>query len=290
MITKKFMSEISKYRSIILGTTEINFLKFIAADEQQSAYGIFLFLKNMSKEQQELFNINPMAYKNVHGRIKRLNSLGLISEVEGNFKRNAIRYRITSRGIFQLFLSPEGGSYVLTRLLKPAYSQNLVLKTILYQYFKPDTILSFTKLEEPFDFALARSSIISNYIMRCCEAILTEVESRRHDLETGEEKYSAQLWREVSFIMETEIRNLILLILSYSIEEEEQDRIRIRTKYRSFSIYVKDNSQENRESIEKKQRLIPISIFQKDEKFLSLLKEFKSEFNKAYEKFILPMH
>jgi len=283
------MSEISKYRSIILGTTEYNFLKFIAADEEQSAYGIFLFLKNMGKEQQDLFRIKPMAYKNVHERIKRLNSLGLISEVKGNFKRNAIRYSITSRGIFQLFLSAKDDTFTFTRLLKPEYSQNLVLKTILYQYFDLDTIKSFTKIEEPFDFALARSSIISNYLMRCCEAILTEVESRRDDLETEEEKYFAQLWREVSFITEREIRNLILLILSYSIQEEEQDRIRIRTKYRSFSIYVKDHDQERREStIGKKSQLIPISIFQKDEKFIKLLKEFKSGFDKAYEKFIVP--
>lgn len=288
LVQQKFMSEIMKFERVTLGNTEHNFLKFIGVFERQSAYDMFLFLKNLPIKEQEGLRIKPMAYKNVHERFKRLLALGLISEIKGNFKRNAKMYRITSRGLFQLFITTDNDPNVFTLFLKPEYRNNIIMKTLLFQFFEMKTIKTITKIEEPLEFAIARTYIISEYLRRCCERIVNEVESSRFDLITGQEKYIVYLWQEIEFIIDSEIRNLISLILSYSVKEEIDPLIPIRTKSTSFSILSNYLNEEIREltTYENGASFIPISILTSDRKFMNLLKEIKKEFDIAYNKFI----
>lgn len=96
------MSEIKDYKPISpeLGNVELHFLRLFSRTDGLSAYDIFGDLKGRK----------PMAYNNVHKRVKRLRELGLIdykpiSEVKKKFRRNAIYYRLTSRGLFERLLT-----------------------------------------------------------------------------------------------------------------------------------------------------------------------------------------
>lgn len=145
-----------KPERVTLGIAEATFLSLISTKDE-SAYGIFTTMKNF----------RSMAYKNVHRRIKRLQELNLIEKVEGNFKQNAVMYRLTSRGLFEILIM----TYPVRPKVDPSvwekYSSNPILQTILFPYFEPETIRAFEK---------RALEILAQYLRKCCERILDELE------------------------------------------------------------------------------------------------------------------
>ena len=143
-VSPEFINEITDYEKVILGSTEVRFLYLISTREARSAYKIFTYLKRCEEEGIE--SIKSMEYKNVHKRVKRLETLGLI-EIEEIGKRKEINYRLTSKGLFQCFL--EASPPLIRRTLaKNRYMNNIILKTILYQFFEPETLRHFTRHRE----------------------------------------------------------------------------------------------------------------------------------------------
>jgi hypothetical protein len=102
---------------------------------------------------------HPMAYKNVHRRIKKLFESNLIEEIkaEDGFKHGARNYKVATRGLIYLFSQayvPHEKSIFLS------YSENVLFRTFVYPYFERRTIKSAT-------YGLYR--LIRNYLEQACQ-------------------------------------------------------------------------------------------------------------------------
>jgi hypothetical protein len=117
-----------------------------------------------------------MAYKNVHKRIQRLHSLGLIERVEQDkirkkreFIHGSVFYRLTTAGIFYLLykdsttLTTEGREKIFQN-----YGDNIIFETFVYPYFKKQTLL---QIKSHILFVE-----IFNYLFKCCEATESIIE------------------------------------------------------------------------------------------------------------------
>jgi hypothetical protein len=109
--------------------------------------------------------LERLSYKNTHKRVKKLNFLGLIEEVpEENRLRNEIKYRITTRGIIQCLLGYGNYGGVQFYLL---FKDNIILQTLLYQYFNVETVEELGNMFGDY--------IFDDYLRRCCNQILSVV-------------------------------------------------------------------------------------------------------------------
>jgi hypothetical protein len=134
-----------------IGPLEEEFLEFILRGTS-SAYQIFSRLK---KEK----DMSPIAYKNVHRRIKKLLELNMIEEIktQNGFKHGARNFRLNTRGIVYIF--SELGVPHKNEILLSYYSENTLFKTFLYPYLETNTIKSAT-------YSLLK--VIENYLEECC--------------------------------------------------------------------------------------------------------------------------
>ena len=178
-----FMSEIANYQKIYLDETEQIFI-FLFAMRTFSASELFSQLKNQKK----------MSYKNVFTTIQRLVELGLLEAVEGRFKRNAIKYKLTTRGLFERLAL--NGWFAIHPIIWYNYRENIILQqTVLYRFFETRTIWNFRKAGYS-----AVSILVSDYLRKCCVGISTKVKSES----------------EIDQIIRNELRDLILKLVTYS--------------------------------------------------------------------------
>jgi DNA-binding Lrp family transcriptional regulator len=206
-----------------------------------------------------------MGYSNVLKRVKRLQELGLVKRVQKEFKRKAIKYKITSRGLFQSLL--EHGFAPST--LEP-YKDNIILNTILYQYFETTTIRKFV--------TVPRNAALRDYIRTCCEKILKKLD----DFRPSSYKKEEYLTLEIDDLIRNEIKNFVFQIISMS---------RIRStfildyhepEYQNLRVIGADVNEDD----ENYTGLFPKPALRKDRKFLKLLEEIKKDFDKGYKDFV----
>jgi len=148
-----YISEVVEPRPMEdIGYLEEEFLEFVL-EGTTSPYQIFRRLK---KED----GMQPIAYKNVHRRIRKLLDLNMIEEIKtlGGFKHGARNFRLTTRGIVYIF-SELGAPQSKSKILLSYYSANTLFKTFLYPYLEANTIKSAT-------YSLFR--LIENYLEECC--------------------------------------------------------------------------------------------------------------------------
>ena len=182
-----FMSEIANYQKIYLGETEQIFILLFAM-RSFSASELFYHLKNQKK----------MSYKKVFTKIQRLVELGLLEAVEGRFKKNAIKYKLTTRGLFERLAL--NGWFAIHPIIWYNYRENIILQTVLYRFFEIRTIWNFRKAGYS-----AVSILVSDYLRKCCRGISTKVKSES----------------EIDQIIRNELRDLILkLVTCYRIEKK----------------------------------------------------------------------
>ena len=208
MTLKKYMSEVKNYKRISLGPTEEFFLDLIAA-KQCSSYDIYSELdeaqggtrrrlKTKSKQpvedsHQDDYNDfysshsdeKSMAYKNVYLRVNKLYKIGLIEQTNEKLPRNAIKYRITTRGLFQCLLGPYGIASPSKILF--LYKDNIILKTILYQFFEEETVKEF--------MSIFGDHFFDDYINKCCEKTLSVFEN----IQLEEHKLNPTIYKEVPY-------------------------------------------------------------------------------------------
>ena len=209
-----------------------------------------------------------MAYKNVHKRIKRLCVLELIKEAKGNFPRRAKKYELTNKGLFQIMIL--GNVFgVAFNLTSPdfKYSNNIIITTILYQFFEVESIYKFMT---PF-----RGILLAEYLRNCCRAIQEKVE----EFMILSSKYRDQHFSlELENLINTEAEKFIFKIIMNS----EADYVKIiGTKKKSDPLHImnlfpeKDNQDPNYNT------LLPKAALANDKKFLKLLKKIKENFDKG---------
>ena len=117
--------------------------------------------------------------------VSRLLALKLLTEKKGLILRGMRKYQLTSTGLF--YILTETMSYPPSLLKK--YSDDPILKTLLFQYFEADTIASST----------ARFySIITQYLKQCCRITLNWLEDTQNSDEDRKNKMMNQLLLELS--------------------------------------------------------------------------------------------
>ena len=124
----------STYRPPDLGRTESMILDCFANKDSQSVYGIF---KELGK---------TIAYKDVHKRVKRLLQLKLIEQIDDHFERGAKHYRITPYG---LITKLSGAIDIRPRFIL-INKKNVVIQSLLLQFFEEQTIESFFRFLKEF--------------------------------------------------------------------------------------------------------------------------------------------
>jgi DNA-binding Lrp family transcriptional regulator len=140
-------------------------------------------------EQLNLMGVK-MAYKNVHKRVQKLESLHLIQKDGSISKHEAIYYRLTPEGIYMLFLERSEGIVInqcrvsterksvsnVQNFLKN-YGDDLLFKSFVFPFFNKETL---NKIGSAFLWD------IYDYLHNCCEEIQSMI--AREDLAYYEKK------------------------------------------------------------------------------------------------------
>jgi hypothetical protein len=135
-LISELVEEVKRYKNVSLGEREAEFLAKIG-EGHNSSYRIFSHLKKIGQ---------PMDYKNVNKRVRRLQELGLIAEIKskGESIHNAKFFDLTSEGIFYLLTQYHPASW--NWIIK--YKNNLIVKVLLYPYFDENTVRPFVMILE----------------------------------------------------------------------------------------------------------------------------------------------
>jgi hypothetical protein len=230
----RFMSEIRNYKKLSLGEAEQLFI-ILFAQNSFSAYGLWLQMK-ITK---------PMSYKNVFMKIQRLLELGLLEPLEGKFKRKAIKYRLTTRGLFERLTLT--GWDALYPIMWYDYRDNVILQTILYRFFKSKTVWKFREAGYG-----SVATLVNDYLRKCCEGLLKlakgNLTPKQHDVE---------------HLLRTELRDLILkIVIMSSMDEVNWDR--------------KEKASPNENAY---------MTLRGDKEFSAYLLELREDFDRGYKRF-----
>lgn len=257
MLQNGFILEIRDYNRITLGETEKLFL-LIVSKQPTSVYRISAGLKGgfiIIGESVLPTGIESMAYKNVHKRIKRLRSLGLIEVSQGHFKRNAKMYELTSGGLFERLLDP----FPILPDIVNLYGKSPIIETLVYQFFKVETISRFESIP------LAQLRL---YLRKCCQAILSTLDIHRYESERIKE------WRQPN---SQEHLDLLASYLDETIKDEAKKFV--------FEI-VNMSKSENPYEPDPNLNIFPRQALLEDNLFLSLLQEIKNDFDHGCKNFL----
>jgi hypothetical protein len=171
---QQYVSEISNFsnRNYNLGPGASKILLQFANHPYISTYQIFSLLKKRG-------DAYKLAYKNVHKRIQKLLSLNLIEKVDLQSIRDPLKesihnptyYRLSTGGLFHLIYKETSSLQFLsgTKKMFQNYSQNIIFKTLLYPYFKKQTLLKMNTL-------MVFTEILS-YLNKCCAMTNKIIES-----------------------------------------------------------------------------------------------------------------
>jgi hypothetical protein len=150
----------STYRPPELGSAELEILNLFAGEKSQSTYGIHKILKTRARQRGK--ERSP-TYKDVDKRVKRLVQLKLIYQLEEHLGGDK-HYRITPYGLITSL-----DKTVIEDHRHIIYNKdNMVIRSLLLQFFEEETIDSFNSLKE------FPTRNIEEYLHDCC-SITTEM-------------------------------------------------------------------------------------------------------------------
>jgi hypothetical protein len=203
---KAFLSFVNKLEKISLGSTQRKFLSIIA-QKPISAYDIHKLIKK------------EIDIKNVRKTVNRLRDLGLI-EIEDYYPRNAIRFQLTSRGLFHLICDGPIPESILDK-----YRNDIVLQNILFNSFELETIREWLNSGAPF--------YLAGYIQKCCQAILASIQnikslSEQYDLDMNDRSEHLSGFLQTSLspaLYEFIIRILISTDMAWQLDDPTLDVI-----------------------------------------------------------------
>ncbi|MDR4492629.1 MAG: hypothetical protein R2685_17335 [Candidatus Nitrosocosmicus sp.] len=147
------MSLISTYKPKDLGSVELDILMHFAHNKHLSTYLLFKYYKENKW-------LKTMAYKNIHKRVKRLEELKLIRVLDENFERGAKHYEITTYGMlnYMSIFTSERSEFI------HYHKNNIIIKTLLLEYFEEETVDSIAKLKD------SNTRELADYMYECCSA------------------------------------------------------------------------------------------------------------------------
>lgn len=214
-----------------------------------SAYKLYSLLK---KERY------PMAYKNVHRRIRRIYEGGLIEEnpQPGGYKHGAINYRLTSRGLMYLFSELITPNNIHEVMLK--YPKNTLFKLFIYDYFEKETLRHST---------YTLTSLLQNYIEECCQKIRLFVSSTLVDK-----------WNAYEGEGYLESGNSLKYTLVYQLEWHKRSFIlKVATLKNELIDWRNKRANDRQETLK---------LLANDKKFMAALEKYGREFRQGYDALI----
>jgi hypothetical protein len=222
-----------------------------------SAYKLYSFMKNEYE--------GPMAYKNVHRRIRRMFQAGLIEEIRkvGGYKHGAINYGLTSRGLVYLFsegLIPPKLSTIITT----SYSGNPLFRTFVSPYFNRDTLDNYTD---------TLSRMLVNYLEEISEIIRFMLNPMRLEKwgYDSNKPYSKQEYP----LNESPVTVTLRFQLNWCIKS-------FIFKIASMNHEHVDWRESKEPSLEDKSKTL--YLLSRDKKYMNALKEARTEFIDGYNK------
>ena len=187
--------------------------------------------------------------------VSRLLGLKLLTEKKGLILRGMRKYQLTSTGLF--YVLTETVSYPPSLLKK--YSDDPILKTLLFQYFEVDTIASST----------ARFySIIAQYLKQCCRTTLNWLEDTQNSDEERKNKMMNLLLLELAL-------NAKLLALRIIIMYSDSTILSLTPKSKTGDPDVAYYELESNMK----------EILAKDSKFIEHLHKTNADFKSGYKEF-----
>ncbi len=187
--------------------------------------------------------------------VSRLLGLKLLTEKKGLILRGMRKYQLTSTGLF--YVLTETMSYPPSLLKK--YSDDPILKTLLFQYFEVDTIASST----------ARFySIITQYLKQCCRITLNWLEDTQNSDEERKNKMMNHLLLEMAL-------NAKLLALRIIIMYSDSTILSLTPKSKTGDPDVAYYELESNMK----------EILAKDSKFIEHLHRTNADFKSGYKEF-----
>jgi len=187
--------------------------------------------------------------------VSRLLGLKLLTEKKGLILRGMRKYQLTSTGLF--YVLTETVSYPPSILKK--YSDDPILKTLLFQYFEVDTIASST----------ARFySIITQYLKQCCRTTLNWLEDTQNSNEDRKNKMMNFLLLELAL-------NAKLLALRIIIMYSDSTILSLTPKSKTGDPDVAYYELESNMK----------EILAKDSKFIEHLHRTNADFKSGYKEF-----
>jgi len=187
--------------------------------------------------------------------VSRLLGLKLLTEKKGLILRGMRKYQLTSTGLF--YVLTETVSYPPSLLKK--YSDDPILKTLLFQYFEVDTIASST----------ARFySIITQYLKQCCRTTLNWLEDTQNSDEDRKNKMMNLLLLELAL-------NAKLLALRIIIMYSDSTILSLTPKSKTGDPDVAYYELESNMK----------EILAKDSKFIEHLHRTNADFKSGYREF-----
>lgn len=187
--------------------------------------------------------------------VSRLLGLKLLTEKKGLILRGMRKYQLTSTGLF--YVLTETVSYPPSLLKK--YSDDPILKTLLFQYFEVDTIASST----------ARFySLITQYVKQCCRITLNWLEDTQNSDEDRKNKMMNLLLLELAL-------NAKLLALRIIIMYSDSTILSLTPKSKTGDPDVAYYELESNMK----------EILAKDSKFIEHLHQTNADFKSGYREF-----
>jgi hypothetical protein len=246
----EYISAAYKYKFKEIGLTD-NDYEFLFFDllEWELEYGPFSIYKIYSKLKK---SGHSTAYKNIHQKVQKIFSLGLIEEVKGKYLHGAKFYKISPNGWVNLILR---GAFIHAPVCKPAirkyYNTNIIFKTFIYPYFKLQTLIYFSDYE------------IQAYLTGCIETTLIS----RYALDPDAEDIKFRRVREI--IIEKVGDKAITVI---DTKEVMASRLDLRIKSFIFEEIITNND---------RRKALALS---NDEKFMDAVEDLKEEFSSGFKK------
>jgi hypothetical protein len=204
-----------------------------------------------------------MAYKNVHQKLQKLYSFGLLegSEYNGRSIHGAKFYRVSSKGWFTLIInayliSPLSSiASTVRKAIQKYYTDNIIFSTLICPYFDPESIE-----------LLIEEKMLLDYLINCCQSTVDAILSRPSDgREISINRYisliqsnrlaltdpTEELEESIALGIDRQVKSLIFkLVLSLSKHPKE--------KYSYFSMLA--------------------SQLSSDDKFMNILNKVENEF------------
>jgi hypothetical protein len=266
----EFAKIVFHLNTIQLGPVGEEFLNIIS-QWTISAYGIFLILRDKVDKRTK---ISGMQYGNIHKRIQRLQTLGLI-EVEGKYSRNEKKYKITSYGLFKLMLDYGLAHYALLQ-----NKDDIILQTLLFQFFEVETIKKF--------ITIPRVYAICDYLRNISNAIVKKLEElRKLDIIHG-----PQVVSEIEDLILREIEQFVfLIIVHWKASPINYWNKTLLNPYKNKKLWFTRSSfdLEEDENGPNYSELFPKPALMKDKKFMKVLKEIKDNFEEGCKDYLFSL-